>query len=166
MLYKETMLDHLKSRGMNPDIYNLGYNCKTVSLPLYDFSGKQVGYQNYIPFAPKQHKNPREARYFTYLPKDTNGYFGTESLDFSDTLYLVEGVFKAAKLHKLGFSAVALMGSETKRHISQLNLLRRPYVGIGDNDEAGQKFAKALKGFVSPLDLDEMLDQEVLELLK
>jgi DNA primase len=160
------MLKHLKSRGMNPYLYNLSYDDTLVTFPLYDFSGKQVGYQNYTPHAQKQHKNPREARYFTYLPKNINGYFGTESLDFSEVVYLVEGVFKASKLHRLGFSAVALMGSETKRHISQLMLLRRPCVGIGDNDAAGIKFAKELKGFVSPKDRDEMPDFEVLRLLK
>lgn len=159
------VIDHLYERGMNPYFYNVSVFDDMAVFPLYDFSGKMVGYQNYRPFAERNHKNVHEARYFTYLPKATNGYFGTESLMSPGTVYLVEGVFKAGVLHRLGFPAVALMGSETKRHLTQLKLLGRPYVGIGDNDKAGMAFAKALNGFVSPTDLDEMTDEAILELL-
>lgn len=151
---------------MIPDLYNLSIDAGVVSFSLYTFGGKQVGYQEYRPFAPRNSANVREARYFTYLPRGTNGYFGAESLDWwPGRFYVVEGVFKAAKLHRLGEPAVALMGSEVDRHLNQLNLLRRPYTAIGDNDDAGKKFARKLGGFVSPRDLDEMSDKEVEELL-
>lgn len=144
-----------------------GVTCEdeVASIPLRDFSGKWVGYQNYRPNGPRITKNVKEAKYFTYLPKKTNGYFGLETLTWPGTLYVVEGVFKAAKLHLLGYPAIALMGSEVARHKSQLMLLRRPFVGIGDNDDAGRKFARQLGGFTSPRDLDEMSDDEVKELL-
>ena len=162
---REETYQHLLDRGMLPALYNLSIDAGVVSFPLYNFGGKQVGYQEYRPFAPRNSANVREARYFTYLPRKVNGYFGTESLEYSGSLYVVEGVFKAAKLHRLGEPAVALMGSETERHLEQLRLLRRPYIAIGDNDGPGAKFAQNLGGFVSPRDLDEMTDEEVEELL-
>lgn len=98
--------------------------------------------------------------------KSRLSYFSTESLDFSEEIYLVEGVFKAAKLHNLGLTALALLGSDSKRHYRQLKMLNRPLAAIGDNNGAGRKFARPYGGFVSPRDLDEMSDIEVLELLK
>lgn len=164
---REETYEHLLSRGMLPSLYNLSVGEGVVSFALYDFGGKQVGYQEYRPFAPRNSANVREARYFTYLPRRVNGYFGAESLKWwpDDGFYVVEGVFKAAKLHKLGQPALALMGSEVDRHLNQLNLLHRPYLAIGDNDAAGQKFARKLGGIVSPIDLDEMTDEAVEELL-
>lgn len=162
---REETYQHLLDRGMDPTLYNLSVAEGVVSFPLYEFGGRRVGYQDYRPFADRNHKNVREARYFTYLPKGVNGYFGTESLSTPGTVYLVEGVFKAAKLHRLGYCSVALMGAESKRHMSQLSLVRRTLVAIGDNDEAGMKFARKLGGFVSPTDLDEMPDDEVRRLL-
>jgi len=165
---RDETLQHLKDRGMMTFLYpDLSVGEGVVSFPLYDFGGRWVGYQDYRPFAERNCRNVREARYFTYLPRTVNGYFGVQSLAHSTgKFYVVEGVFKAAKLHRLGYPALALMGSETRQHKSQLNLLGRPYVGIGDNDSAGRKFARALRGFTSPTDLDEMTNKQVLEMLR
>ena len=163
---REDTIQHLYDRGMRVNRYhNLGIGEGVVTFPLYEFGGRMVGYQDYRPFAPRNSKNVREARYFTYLPKKVFGYFGLEFLEWPGPVYLVEGVFKAAKLHRLGLPAIALMGSETKQHMNQLKFMGRPYIGIGDNDKAGQKFADELNGFTSPTDLDEMTDDEVKELL-
>jgi DNA primase len=162
---KEETYQHLLDRKMRPELYTLGIDAGVVVFPLRQFNGRQVGYQNYRPFAERNCKNVQEARYFTYLPKGVDGYFGLESLTMLGTVYLVEGVFKAGTLHRLGYPAIALMGSETKRHVEQLFLLRRRQVAIGDNDEAGHKFARSLGGLVSPRDLDEMSDEEIKELL-
>lgn len=162
---EEETYQHLRDRGMVPELYSLGVGPGLVCFYLFDFMGKPVGYQQYLPFGPRNSKNVREARYFTYLPKRTNGYFGLESLAFDGPVYLVEGVFKAATLHRLGYASISLMGSETKQHRNQLAFLRRELVAIGDNDPAGHKFTRALGGFVSPTDLDEMEDEEVKELL-
>jgi len=137
-----------------------------VVFMLRDFSGKLVGYQNYRPFAERNHKNVKMARYFTYLPRKVTGYFGLNSLHWTKRVYLVEGVFKATKLHSLGLSAISLMGSETRQHKGQLGLLQRPITAIGDADAAGAKFAQSLGGFQSPVDLDEMTGSEVVNLLK
>lgn len=163
---KDETLQHLRDRGMVPEFYSMGVGDGVVCFYLFDFMGKPVGYQQYLPFGPRNSKNVREARYFTYLPKATNGYFGLESLSFDGPVFLVEGVFKAATLHRLGYAAVSLMGSETKHHRNQLAFLRRKLIAVGDNDPAGQKFARSLGGFVSPRDLDEMTDDEVKELLR
>lgn len=168
------IVEHLKERGMsNPYLYNISTDGEVITFPLYDFSKRYVGYQNYRPFAERNHHNVQLARYFTYLPRGVYGYFGLETLAYSGPLYCVEGVFKAGKLHSLGFAAVSLMGTgvyKSRRgwdniHRSQLDLLRRPYICIGDNDAAGRAMAGTLGGFTSPRDLDEMSDNEILELL-
>lgn len=161
----KSAVEHLRDRGMDHTLYRLSADDEVICFPLYEFGGRWVGYQNYRPFADRNHKNVKLARYFTYLPRGVNGYFGLETLERPGPLYLVEGVFKAGVLHRLGFPAVALMGSEVKRHRNQLSLLRRPLIGIGDNDDAGRKFARALNGFTSPIDLDEMQDADILEML-
>jgi DNA primase len=156
---------HLRERGMVHTFNSVAFDEDVATFYLRDFSGRQVGYQRYRPFAERNCRNVKEARYFTRLPRGVNGYWGLESLMWDGTVYLVEGVFKAAKLHNLHVPAVALMGSETKHHITQLLLMGRRFVGVGDNDPAGEKFARALGGFTSPRDLDEMTDEEVEKLL-
>ncbi len=163
---RDETLAHLQDRGLeNPSFYNASVDEGVVTFPLYEFGDRMVGYQDYRPFAPRNSANVREARYFTYLPKKVFGYFGLNTLDRAGPVYLVEGVFKAVKLHRLGLAAIALMGSETKQHMSQLSLMGRPYIGIGDNDPAGERFARKLNGFTSPIDLDEMTDEEVRRLV-
>lgn len=168
MMTRQETYEHLLDRHLQPWNYpGLGVDAGVVSFPLYDFSGKRVGYQDYRPFAERNCRNVREARYFTYLPRGVNGYFGTESflgarMQPDWNVYVVEGVFKAAALHSLGFPALALMGSETARHKQQLDLLPYKFVAVGDNDDAGRKFARNLGGVTSPCDLDEMNPNELL----
>lgn len=165
MAYVDLMRDHLVSRWMVPEAYGVTWEPEVASIPLREFGGRWVGYQNYRPNGPRITKNVKEAKYFTYLPKKVSGYFGLESLELPGPIYVVEGVFKATVLHCISKPAIALMGSETERHKSQLDLLRRPYIGIGDNDDAGRKFAHNLGGFTSPRDLDEMDLEDIKEML-
>ena len=170
----ETQRNHLISRGMDPSRYPIFYDPEEgiITFLLFNYNGGVVGYQQYRPDQPsKQKKNdPKTGRYFTYLPKDTDGVFGLDVLDHTDrTIYIVEGVFKAAVLHRLGFNALAVLTSTPKRLKPWFRILRPTWnlVAIGDNDDAGRKLVNIVKrGFQSPQDLDEMSDEEILVLLK
>ena len=170
----ETQREHLISRGMDPSRYPISYDPEEgiITFLLFNYNGGLVGYQQYRPDQPsKQKKNdPKTGRYFTYLPKDTDGVFGLDVLDHTDrTIYIVEGVFKAAVLHRLGFNALAVLTSTPKRLKPWFKILRQTWnlVAIGDNDDAGRKLVNIVKrGFQSPQDLDEMSDEEILKLLK
>ena len=160
----EAMIAHLISRGMNVSLYHFFSDEDTATFFLYNSSGKLVGYQLYRPAADKGKKNdPKLGRYFTYLPKEVDGLFGLEQ-DFGGPLFVVEGIFKAAKLHSLGISSVAVCGSSPKRLNSWFRAVaeQREVIAVGDNDPAGAEFVRIVgRGGQSPVDLDEMSDEEV-----
>lgn len=165
--------EHLRERGMTPEFYTATYSDEdgSVTFNLYNGAGKWVGYQTYKQGkSSKKNNDPRESRYYTYLPSGVDGVFGWECVDYSKTdLYIVEGIFKAAKLHTLGFNAIAVLSNHPKRLKPWFKILKARFnlIGIGDNDPAGQKLVNLVgKGFCSPVDLDEMNDDEVLRLLE
>ena len=167
------LIKHLEERGMNPKLYSLAksYSASTITFYLWNLSGQLVGYQQYRPNKlDKKVNNPKLSRYFTYLKRDMDGVFGLELLDSNQkTIYIVEGVFKAAVLHRLGYNALAVLTNHPKRLKPWFRILRAQgwnLVAIGDNDSAGQKLVNTLKsGFLSPVDLDEMKDDEIHSLL-
>lgn len=71
-------------------------------------------------------------------------------------------MFKACALHRAGFNAWAVLGSDVSESLrQQLALLPYRLVFAGDDDEAGLKFSRTFKhGFVSR-DLDELSLEEV-----
>jgi hypothetical protein len=81
------------------------------------------------------------------------------------TVFLTESVFKACALHRLGFNAWSVLGSNVSDALyKQLCLLPYRFVCAGDDDKAGQAFSETFKyGFVSS-DLDELSSEEVLRL--
>lgn len=167
------MRAHLIERGMNPDLYAVWYDDENVvaTFPLYNGSCNWVGYQEYRPlFTSKKNNDPKEGRYYTYLPSGVDGVFGLETLDHDKkTIYIVEGVFKAANLHRLGYNAIATLSNHPKRMRSWFKVLGANFnlVAIGDNDKAGEKLVKFIgRGACSPKDIDEMSDSEIEEFLK
>ena len=170
----ETLQKHLIERGMDITKYPIAYDPDEgiITFFLFNGTGQLVGYQQYRPSQPsKQKKNdPKSGRYYTYLPKETDGVFGLDVLDPTDrTIYIVEGVFKAAVLHRLGYNAIAVLTSHPKRLRPWFKILRQTWnlVAIGDNDEAGRKLVNIVKqGFQSPTDLDEMSDEDIHSLLR
>ena len=161
------MRTHLEQRGAT--FHRYFADEETATFLLYNPHGKLVGYQVYRPLGTKEKKNhPREGRYYTYLPKEVDGFFGLE-YDVGGPLFVVEGIFKAMKLHNLGFSAVAVLGASPKRLKSWFKAVKqqRPLVATGDNDPTGAQLVSLVGiGFQSPKDLDEMTDEEVLECIE
>lgn len=167
--------DHLKSRGVDLSLYNsfvFDYVELIVTVLCYNLSGQITGYQRYNPLSDNKGSglNNEEFRYFTYGSKNhLMPVFGLDVLDYDKPdLYVVEGLFKATKLHSLGLNAIAVFTSTPKPLKGWFSLLKKRFnlVAVGDNDQAGQKLVNAVgTGFLSPIDLDEMTNEEVLELL-
>lgn len=93
-----------------------------------------------------------------------------ETIDYSQyNLFVVEGLFKAAALHRIGLNAICIMGNNPK-HLKDV-LLALPFnlVAIGDNDEAGEMLNKHIEkmgGIALRLDKDvDEYDQSELKLL-
>lgn len=166
---KHWIVHHLVERGICPSRHRFAYDEETATFMLYN-GPHLVGYHVYRPFATKKLNNdPRSGRYYTYLPEKTDGVWGLEQDDGRGTLFVVEGLFKAAKLHYLGQNAIAVLGATPKRLKPLFRIWRatRKLVAIGDNDSAGQQLVRIVKeGCVSPRDLDEMDNLEVYELIK
>ena len=164
----ETLFNHLQTRGMNPNLYRVVLDEKErlATFFLYNFSGQIVGYQHYRPEAGKECKNnPKEGRYFTYLPNGKDGVFGLDLISPADrTIYVTEGIFKAAVLHRLGYNAMAVLTSHPKRLKPWFRIMKATWnlIAIGDPDAAGLKLINTVKnGIQSPLDLDEMSDVDI-----
>lgn len=165
--------EHLTSRGMNIVLYPIIYDAKEeiITFYLYNLSRQVTGYQQYRPFksAKQQRNDPKDGRYYTHLKGDQDGMFGLELLKGTRrTIYIVEGVFKAAVLHRLGYNAIAVLTSAPKRLKPWFGIMNETWnlVAIGDNDSAGALLVRTVgKGFQSPKDLDEMSDSDIIELL-
>jgi len=118
------------------------------TFPLWNLSGQMVGYQKYNPNTDNKKTNdPKEGRYYTFQYKNNIAVWGMESWKLSNTLFLSEGVFDAARLSYYKQSSLALLSSDiSKSTKSWLKLVRkfRKVVVICDNDEnlAGNKLAK------------------------
>lgn len=161
------MLKHLICRGMNPDLYSgFGIEDNVARFPLRNFSGKMTGYIQYRPDGDKKQQNAEMGRYFTFITKGEIGVFGMESINFSEVVYLTGGMFKAATLHRLGYTALHVSSVSPKALKNQLYVLNRPVVAIGDNDDEGRQFAARYGGFTSPRDVDEMCDKDVMDMLQ
>lgn len=162
------MLGHLRDRGMNVDLYpGFGHEGEIAQFPLRNFAGHMTGFIQYRPGASKApQNNPKDGRYYTFITKNQIGVFGLESIAFTNRIYLVGGMFKASTLHRLGFTALHVSSVAPKILRQQLDLLGRPVTAIGDNDDEGRQFAARWGGFTSPMDIDEMSDEKVLECLK
>jgi hypothetical protein len=167
--------DHLLSRHYDLSLHStlLSEDQTEAYFLLWNLSGQCVGYQKYNPSYTKNQKNdPKLSKYYTWKtkPDDKNahtGFWGLESWSFTNTLFVCEGVFDAARLTNLGVSAIATLSNDLSKGLkNQFRLFRamRPVVVICDDDLAGSKLAKA--GHVSYIvetgkDLGEASESEI-----
>jgi 5S rRNA maturation endonuclease (ribonuclease M5) len=167
---------HLLSRGVDFALHCvwLDETKQVATFPLYNLAGTLLGYQQYRPDGSKDVNNdPREGKYFTRKPSNPEpSYWGVESWKLSNTLFLVEGLFDAARLTSLGCSALAVFtnnpGSNFMGFVSLVKKMR-PVVVVCDNDAAGLKLAKYGHTYAmlsSGKDVGEADELEVLEMVK
>jgi hypothetical protein len=96
------ILEHLQLRHMNLAIHTawLDEVEDVATFPLWNLSGKMIGYQSYRPSGIKKVFNhPKEGRYYTYRKNLDIGVWGLESWKFSNTLFVTEGIFDACRCH-------------------------------------------------------------------
>jgi hypothetical protein len=142
------VIDHLHSRYLDTKLHRvwIDENSKVATFPLWNLSGQLVGYQQYRPGASKERKNdPRDGRYFTRLKDSKIGVWGLESYYLSNTLFITEGIFDAARISYFGYAAVATLSNDlatpTARWLRSIRYYRH-IVAICDSDTAGRHLAK------------------------
>lgn len=140
--------EHLHSRFFDTSRHRVWVNepeCVAV-VPLWNLSGQMIGYHHYRPDKPKVLNNhPYECRYFTRVTNSPVTLWGLESWSYSNTLFVTEGMFDAARVTWNGFSAISLFSSDMSAvTLGWLNLVKRfrPVVVICDSDAPGKKLAK------------------------
>jgi 5S rRNA maturation endonuclease (ribonuclease M5) len=173
---KGKLYTHLIDRHVNFDLHRVWLDeaKQVATFPLYNLAGTLLGYQQYRPNGSKAVNNdPREGKYFTRKPSNPEpSYWGVESWNLSNTLFLVEGLFDAARLTSLGYSALAVFtnnpGSNFMGFVQLVQKLR-PVVVVCDNDVAGIKLAKYGHMYAtmqSGKDVSEADELELLEMVK
>lgn len=169
----EPLAEHLKRRHLNRSLHTVWINelDRVVTFPLWNLSGQLIGYQTYRPEgSKKKFNNPLEGRYFTRVKEQKVGVWGLESWGLSNTLYITEGVFDAARLTNAGLSAIALCSNDPSKQVKNwLWTVRqtRPVVAVLDGDTAGQKLRKsAIQSFTCPQGEDvSSLSPDIFQLL-
>jgi hypothetical protein len=141
-------LSHLHSRYLDTSLHRVWVDedNSLATFPLWNLSGQLLGYQQYRPNADKKIKNdPREGRYFTRLKEGKIGVWGLESFYCSNTLFVTEGIFDAARLSYFGYAAVALLsydiGVSTALWLKVVRSYRR-VVAVCDSDTSGRRLSK------------------------
>lgn len=142
------MLQHLHDRHYDTAIHKAWWDDEeeVATFPLWNLSGTLVGYQRYRPKGDKKRfNNPYEGKYFTRLKDQKVGVWGLESWQFTDPLFITEGVFDASRLTWYGYSAIALATNDASQQLKNwLWTVRqmRPVVALCDGDKSGMKLAK------------------------
>lgn len=174
MWYNSTMnlTEHLRSRHLDMDLHRpvLDHDLGVATFYLWNLSGQLVGYQQYNPNGEKKpSNNPKTGKYYTYRKLPTHAVWGVESLHLTPgVVFLTEGLFDAARLTSLGYSALAALSNNPTRDFRNwLSLLNRPVVAVCDNDKAGRQLAKFgdYVEFTEEKDLGDSTHEEVLTLL-
>jgi hypothetical protein len=169
------VLENLKSRHFDMNVHTVWIDEDegVATYPLWNLTGQMVGFQQYRPAATKKKDNhPRESRYFSWRKDKVVGVWGLESWNFSDTLFITEGVFDAARLTARGYSAVATLSNDVDPSLAKWLWLvgkTRSVVAVCDNDAAGRKLAKAANRYhimTEGKDLGDASDEYVTNFLR
>ena len=145
------MNEHLLSRWFDVAKYpNVTVTHDCVTFPLYNMSGRMVGYQTYNPSQPKHEVgDPRLQKYFSWVTKPCASknaelaVWGLETVSWTDeVLFLTEGVFDACRLHWHGLPAVACLSNNPVHLCSWLAALPSKKVACVQGDNAGRQLAK------------------------
>ena len=145
------MYSHLKQRWFDVSKYpNVVVTDEDVTFPLFNTSGKMIGYQKYNPSLPKLRGNdPKLMRYFTWVTKAAVGapselaVWGLETVHWDDRiLFVTEGVFDACRLHWYGLPAIAVLSNNPAHLASWLRTTPSLKIACVQGDTAGVELAK------------------------
>lgn len=168
-----TFEQHLLGRGLRPWMGYGKWVCnesEIITFPLWNLSGQLIGYQAYNWRGDKNLRkgyNPREQKYFTRLPKGSDGVFGLDLIPegYQGPIYLVEGVWEALAGHNHGLKCLAVLGCNPKSMKKWLDTIPNDVIVLAQPDSAGQKLKKFAKSRSIQLsgDLDDVLHIEGLK---
>jgi len=148
MMNHQHLESHLRDRGLMLEMYSDVFVSETdgvATFLLWNLSGQLVGYQVYNPNGTKKEKtNLKNMKYRTQVGGSFHQpVWGLCSIrPETKVVFLVEGVFDAAKLHATGFAALAIFSSAGSKQLTQfLNLLPYRLISILDNDDSSKSFS-------------------------
>lgn len=139
---------HLQARYLDTSLHTVWVddNAGVAIFPLWNLTGEMIGYQQYRPDGDKKsYNNPKDGKYYTHRKGKKIGVWGLESWSLSNTLFVTEGVFDAARFTGMGYSAIATLSNDVDDSLkSWLWVVKqaRLVVAICDNDAAGRKLSK------------------------
>lgn len=139
---------HLEDRGLDLSLHRVFLSDDegaVATFPLYNLTGNLVGLQQYRPFASKEPNNKWYGRYFTRVHYGNVAAWGMESWSLSNTLFICEGLFDAAKITGLGFSALSVFSNDLSDAMKNWLWTVRKYrkvVALCDSDQVGLKLSK------------------------
>lgn len=140
------LLQHLKQRHLNTNLHTVWLDEDNIvaTFPLWDLQGRLVGYQSYRPNSTKEKRNDFYGKYHTKISKqcDYLPIWGLESWNLSNILYVTEGLFDAARITSLGFSAIAIFtynpADKVKNWLKFVKQIR-PVISICDSNNPGKE---------------------------
>ena len=141
------MKAHLTERNLDTQKHSVWFlEDSTYAFPLWNLSGQLLGVHHYNPLGSKDNDNSLNGKYCTRVHNPHVVVWGLESWSFSNTLFLTEGLFDAAKVTWCGYSALALFGTTSVPNKNLLNWLWnvnqfRNVVALCDNDKQGSWLA-------------------------
>lgn len=145
---------HLLNRDVNfdEDCVYINEKLNTATFLLWNLSKQLIGYQHYNPGGPKGKRantkdvDVRDLKYQSRITKIGTtpmlAVYGLETYDpKSEYLFVVEGIFDAIKLHRLGLPAIAVIANDPIHLREWLSTLPQKIIVISDRDEneAGNK---------------------------
>ena len=141
--------EYLSERHLDTSVHTTWINEEEdlVTFPIWNLSGNMIGYVRHNPEGTKAtgSNNPKVSKYYLITKKETPTFWGLESWKASNTLFITEGIFDAARLTELGYSAVACLSNDMHLQSRKwLWIVRkfRPVVAICDADKAGLKLSR------------------------
>ena len=174
----ENIKKHLEDRGFPTDAkIFIDTEGDIAYFPLYNLSGKLVGYQKYNPKGTKGKRGPSEdPKYKNIVTKENpekgvsyTALYGLETLDKRPFVFVVEGVFDAAKLMQLKLPVVAVLANDPKKLRNFFFVLQKKVIAWIDRDKAGRKLRNLADYFIETpepyKDLGEMPLADVKKLL-
>jgi len=143
---------HLEDRGYpteKPGYFPvwLDENENVAYFPLYNLSGRLVGYQRYNPTGVKGKDSYKELdenkKYYTYVIRENTdrnvpyiAMFGLHTLKrHKNYIFVVEGIFDAVKIMKLGEPVIAVLANKPKPLRNFFFCLQKITIGILDAGE-------------------------------
>lgn len=182
MRFKSYIEKHLEDRdfhiGSKKFPVMIDNESNVAYFPLFNLSGKFIGYQRYNPKGEKGYvKDKDKKKYYAYVTKENPeknihyiSVYGLHTLDKRRYVFVVEGIFDAAKLINLNEPVIAVMSNNPKPLKNFFFALQKKVIAILDNDKAGSELKDISSVYyVVPepyKDLGDMKLSDVKEFLK